>query len=164
MGAFTLWTVQHGKSYGSAREADKRRGVFAANAAHVAATNAAATGPSSLRLALNEFADLTWEEFSAKKLGFGPAPASAKAANGEDAPAGLRPFTYADDDVAALPAAVDWREHGAVTPVKNQAMCGSCWAFSAIGAVEGANAIATGKLVSLSEQQLVDCDSEKDMG
>lgn len=137
----------------------QRLPVFQANAARVAAHDAAEAGYS---LALNAFADLTWEEFAATHLGVDLSKGGALRQRADGGGASAAPFSYAH--VTDVPSSVDWRKQGVVTPVKNQLACGSCWAFSTTGAIEGINAIKTGKLTSLSEQELVSCDREKDMG
>jgi len=97
----------------------------------------------------NAFADLTWEEFRSNKLGYNAIDnAHLRSKN-------AKPITL--EGPAA--ASVDWRTKGIVTPVKDQGQCGSCWAFSTTGSTEGAVAQKTGNLVSLSEQQLVDCST-----
>eukprot|EP00252_Welwitschia_mirabilis_P027864 TRINITY_DN973_c0_g1_i1.p1 TRINITY_DN973_c0_g1~~TRINITY_DN973_c0_g1_i1.p1 ORF type:complete len:371 (-),score=43.42 TRINITY_DN973_c0_g1_i1:73-1158(-) len=107
------------------------------------------------KLKLNRFADLTNSEFKSMYLGLKDSHLRLK--NSEEEESSGKSFRYANK--ANVPASIDWRSKGAVTPIKNQGSCGSCWSFSTVAAVEGINAIKTGKLVSLSEQQLVDCDT-----
>jgi len=123
-------------------EAEKlfRFSVFQRNFDFIHAYNRKSNGA---RLDVNAFADMTQKEFSSKFLGGIPTKAA---------------YTAEAVINATVPASVDWTTKGAVTPVKNQAQCGSCWAFSAVGAIEGAIFLAQNKLESLSEQQLVDCD------
>merc|ERR1711998_532221 len=106
-------------------------------------------GGHKYTLAINEFADMTADEFGAIYMGL----AKPQKMWGELPYLGRHKYSG-----AALPSSVDWSQKGAVTTVKNQGQCGSCWSFSTTGSLEGAWEIATGKLVSLSEQQFVDCD------
>ncbi|MFT4551986.1 MAG: KDEL-tailed cysteine endopeptidase [Chlamydiales bacterium] len=108
------------------------------------------------KLAVNEFADLSFGEFKGSKFGYSAATASK---------VGEHHLGFHVISNEELPKSVDWSHLGAVTNVKNQAKCGSCYSFSATGAMEGRYEIATGKLLLLSEQQIVDCSrKEGNMG
>ncbi|PAA90146.1 hypothetical protein BOX15_Mlig031636g2, partial [Macrostomum lignano] len=140
--------------YSDAKEELERLEIFAANIALINKHNEAADlGKKSYRLGVNQFADLNNSEFRRIFNGF----AGIKSRNRvRGAITYLSPATA---DALKLPETVDWREKGAVTPVKDQGQCGSCWSFSATGALEGQHFRRTGQLVSLSEQQLVDCSA-----
>jgi len=140
--AFTSWMHEHNRVYAS-HEFFQRYNAFKSNMDYVNNWNAKNSGTV---LGLNALADLTNAEYQAIYLG-------THITVPED--------QIHLDEVVALPmaATVDWRTSGAVTPIKDQGQCGSCWSFSSTGAIEGACKIKTGKLVSLSEQNLMDCST-----
>ncbi|KAK4487627.1 hypothetical protein RD792_005721 [Penstemon davidsonii] len=119
-------------------------GVLIACAAVAGAGSEFLADDNPIRQVIDEFADLTWDEFRKHRLG--------AAQNCSATTKGSHKMTN-----VALPESRDWREIGIVSPVKNQGHCGSCWTFSTTGALEAAYAQAFGKGISLSEQQLVDC-------
>ncbi|ESR48319.1 hypothetical protein CICLE_v10001178mg [Citrus x clementina] len=151
---FETWCKQHGKVYSSEQEKQQRLKIFEDNYAFVTQHNN--MGNSSFTLSLNAFADLTHQEFKASFLGFSAASIDHDRRRNASVQS---PGTLRD-----VPASIDWRKKGAVTEVKDQASCGACWAFSATGAIEGINKIVTGSLVSLSEQELIDCDRSYNSG
>ena len=152
---FTQWMTEHGKDYETEEELDRRLAIFAANDVFVERHNAEhKEGKHSHWVGLNHLADLTTEEFK-NMLGYKHSLMDAKPP--------VDPATWEFAEVKPAPS-VDWVEAGAVTAIKNQGQCGSCWAFSTTGSVEGINAIKTGKLLSVSEEELVSCSHNGNMG
>ncbi|XP_055946984.1 uncharacterized protein LOC129980627 [Argiope bruennichi] len=104
---------------------------------------------STYNLGLNKYSDLSHDEYMKYLNGFKVGNTSR-----------INPKPFILPNISKIPDEVDWRDHGLVTPVKDQKLCGSCWAFSSTGALEGQTKKKTGKLISLSEQNLVDCVSD----
>ncbi|MCL7033201.1 hypothetical protein MKW94_006343 [Papaver nudicaule] len=150
---YESWLVHHGKNYNALGEKERRFEIFKDNLKFIDQHN---SENHSYQVGLNSFADLSNEEYKKMYLG---------TKIDEQMRLG-RPKSdrYAVNVGDKLPEHVDWRKEGAVVDVKNQGSCGSCWAFSTIAAVEGVNKIVTGDLISLSEQELVDCDTSYNQG
>ncbi|KAI5634142.1 papain family cysteine protease domain-containing protein [Phthorimaea operculella] len=145
---FTRFKIKHGKTYASDIEHLKRKEVFRQNLRYIHSNNRAR---KSFSLAVNHLADRTDDELAVLR----------GRRHTEPSPLGL-PFPYSQEDLeemsVKLPPEFDWRIIGAVTPVKDQSVCGSCWSFGTVGAVEGALFLHNGgHLVRLSQQALVDC-------
>ncbi|XP_027329555.1 vignain-like isoform X2 [Abrus precatorius] len=151
---YERWRSQHTVSR-SLDEKHNRFNVFKANVMHVYNSNKL---DKPYKLKLNKFADLTNHEF--RSIYAGSKVNHHRMLRGT--PRGNDTFMY--ENVDRVPSMVDWRKKGAVTGVKDQGQCGSCWAFSTIVAVEGINQIKTNKLVFLSEQELIDCDTKENQG
>jgi C1A family cysteine protease len=137
---FEKWATKHGKNYSTVAEKTFRLEVFVKNYSKMIRINKSG---KSYKAGINKFSDLTKEEFEAKYMGYIP---STKKYNNESVQESIE-----------APDSVDWRTKGIVAAVKNQEKCGSCWAFSAVAALEGAMAQSSGNLQTFSEQQLVDC-------
>lgn len=138
--AFINYVSEFGRTYGTKEEYAYRLQVFAQNWEDLVSHNS--QNDAGYFKAINEYSDWTPEEFKRLKGALYKPNTS-------------RTLLFSDNE--AVPNAVDWRQQGAVTGVKNQGSCGSCWAYSTTGAIEGIYKIRTGSLLSFSEQQLVDC-------
>ena len=140
---FNNFQERFSKRYNSLEEMETRFQVFRSNLRNIILHNLDFT--QNFTMGINQFTDLTPQEFKDIYVG------GLKAEVGSY---GCKSFS---SSASGAPSSIDWRNKNAVTSVKDQGQCGSCWTFSSTGAVEGAWAIATGKLVDLSEQELVDC-------
>ncbi|KAL9267215.1 Senescence-specific cysteine protease SAG39-like protein [Drosera capensis] len=147
------WMNQYSRVYRDEMEKETRFKIFKENIEKIEVHNKKNLG---FTLGVNAFADLTREEFRASRLGYKRQNVSAL---------NQKSILFRYGNLTGVPSAVNWVTQGAVTPIKDQGSCGCCWAFSAVAAVEGLTQIKTGKLISLSEQEVVDCDAfHSDLG
>ncbi|KAK1632659.1 hypothetical protein QYE76_006974 [Lolium multiflorum] len=167
-GRFQRWKAEHGRTYATPEEERYRLRVYASNIRYIEATNQDAGAGLTYELGETAYTDLTSDEFMAMYTSSPSSPLpdiddqaiiTTRAGHVDAGSGGYQVYL---NESAGAPASVDWRASGAVTEVKNQGQCGSCWAFSTVAVVEGIHQIKTGKLVSLSEQELVDCDTLDD--
>uniref|UniRef100_A0A8D0HFX8 Counting factor associated protein D n=1 Tax=Sphenodon punctatus TaxID=8508 RepID=A0A8D0HFX8_SPHPU len=140
---FHHYKEKFGKTYSNKREMEHRKHTFIHNMRYVHSRNRANL---SYKLAVNHLADRTTEEM-----------AVLRGRRRSGAPNNGHPFLSEEYNGLILPDSLDWRLYGAVTPVKDQAVCGSCWSFATTGAMEGALFLKTGVLTPLSQQILIDC-------
>ncbi|KAI7743792.1 hypothetical protein M8C21_004837 [Ambrosia artemisiifolia] len=147
-GLYDRWRNHHNVAEVSHDEKAQRFNVFKHNVQHVHMTNKM---NKPYKLKLNKFATMTNHEFTSMY-----ANSKIKHYQALQGPR-KRNLTFRHENADNIPPSIDWRRRNAVTPPKNQGVCGGCWAFSTVVSVEGLNAIQTGELVSLSEQQLIDC-------
>ena len=142
---FDEHVADYGKSYGTKEEYEFRLAIFRENYIKIQEHNQRNTDDAVW--GINYLATYTSDEFKRLK-GFKGVSKNHQGRNVIQAA-----------NVSDLPKSIDWRDQGAVTPVKNQGQCGSCWAFSSTGAMEGAYFLKNKELKSFSEQQLVDCST-----
>ena len=140
---FSNFQERFSRRYENLQELEARFQIFRSNLKNIILHNL--DYRQNFTMGINQFTDLTPEEFKAQYVG------GLKAEVGSY---GCKSFS---SGASGAPSSIDWRSKGAVTSVKDQGQCGSCWTFSATGAVEGAWAVSKGQLVDLSEEQLVEC-------
>jgi len=144
-GTFDQFKNIHAKTYSHGDEEEDRKDVYRQNMRYIHSKNRQGL---SFTLAVNHMADWTDSEMRTVR---------GKIHDPNLKYNGGRPFTYTRDELDQAPDSLDWRLYGAVTQVKDQASCGSCWSFGTVGSLEGTLYLHTGQLVRLSQQALVDC-------
>ncbi|KAL9233999.1 hypothetical protein vseg_008924 [Gypsophila vaccaria] len=153
------WMTLHGRVYKDDVEKSKRLEIFSENVKRIEALNSLNRG---FTLGVNAFADLTNEEFRASRTGYNYKGLLTNKQIMSKSKTKSKSFKY--ENFTANSSTMDWRLKGVVTSIKDQGDCGCCWAFSAVAATESLHKLKTGTLVPLSEQELVDCDTDYDMG
>jgi len=149
---FNAWQKKHGISFKTSLDGNKAFEVLLQNARKIKQHRSEhRLGLHTYTLGLNKFSHMTSEEFKSKRLG------SIKYKSGSGSNSAMNYGAFRGKRAATLPLSLNWTAQGYVTPVKDQGNCGCCWAFGTTGLLEGAYFKKSGKLVSLSEQQLVEC-------